>query len=387
MKKRLNPLFYTALVCTSSMSIHVAAAQPTDTLPASTPTVANPTQIVASPTPVKSTENQRVLPIIDQVPGLIDATPTVFPPESNQASVPKEEDSKDRTWTDRQQHKLHDWIDLTAARMDSWFGPTDYDQPADASLRIFIDSTYNRYDKAEYQPRIKGKIVLPTLKRKFSLVFGDDSLDNELDSSANIENENPLNRVDKSYDPQRAREDNSSIALRWSALSKSLPFDFDADLGIRSRDDVYARLKLKRDWPFANDFNLHAEQVYRYGLKSENYLRTNVELSHARPNNALISNQFSLTYADKQDDDLLWDNYIFRQHQFFQHHRFNYGLMTAGFYDQQDLRLNSWGPYTSWRQPLWREWFFVQGDLNYLNQHREHRSHTLGAMIRLEALF
>ena len=29
-----------------------------------------------------------------------------------------------------------------------------------------------------------------------------------------------------------------------------------------------------------------------------------------------FSNQLSLTYADEQEDDLTWDNYTFRQHQF-----------------------------------------------------------------------
>ena len=40
----------------------------------------------------------------------------------------------------------------------------------------------------------------------------------------------------------------------------------------------------------------------------------------------------------------------------------------------------------SWRQPFLREWFFVQGDLNYLNDDRLDRSHYLSAMVRLEAI-
>jgi hypothetical protein len=50
-------------------------------------------------------------------------------------------------------------------------------------------------------------------------------------------------------------------------------------------------------------------------------------------------------------------------------------------------RLNSWGPFMSWRQQLWREWFYVQGDLNYFNDHREDRSHYVSTFVRLEALF
>ncbi|EHU1259212.1 hypothetical protein A1E07_RS18505, partial [Acinetobacter baumannii] len=56
-------------------------------------------------------------------------------------------------------------------------------------------------------------------------------------------------------------------------------------------------------------------------------------------------------------------------------------------YNDNDLRLNSWGPFVSWRQPVLREWFFVQGDLNYFNDHREDRNHYVSTFLRLEALF
>ena len=58
-----------------------------------------------------------------------------------------------------------------------------------------------------------------------------------------------------------------------------------------------------------------------------------------------------------------------------------------GFLNNKDLRLNSWGPFISWRQPLWREWFYVQGNLNYMNDHRDDRSHFISTSIRFEALF
>ncbi len=219
------------------------------------------------------------------------------------------------------------------------------------------------------------------------MVFGDDSLDNELDSNVAITNENPATSGDKRLDTKRAREDNSSFALRWSEWSDRIPFETDLDLGLRSGDDIYLRVKASKDWTLENDYSFHAEQIYRYGIQSENYLRTNLELIHARPNQAFFSNQLSLTYADEQDDDLTWDNYTFRQHQFFQDNRFSYGIYTGGYLNDKDLRLNRWGPYVSWRQPFLREWFFVQTDLNYLNDHREDRDHYVGALVRLEALF
>ena len=325
--------------------------------------------------------------LLYQLPSWIDAVPTFLPQQSDELMVRPILETADRTWVDRKQFQIRSWADDTSHKIDNWFGETDPEKPASATLRVIVDNSWNKYDGYEIKPRIRGRIKLPTLERQLSLVFGDDSLDNELDNNVAITNENPGNSNDKTLDRQQTRENNSSFALRWSEFSKYLPFKTDLDLGLRSGDDIYLRLKASKDWKLENDFSFHAEQIYRYGIDSKNYLRTNLELTHARPNQAFLSNQLNLTYSDNQDDDLTWENSLFRQHQFFHENSFSYGLYTGGFLNNNDLRLNSWGPFVSWRQPLWREWFYVQGNLNYFNNHRDDRSHFIGASVRLEALF
>ena len=325
--------------------------------------------------------------LLYQLPSWIDAVPTFLPQQSDELMVRPILETADRTWVDRKQFQIRSWADDTSHKIDNWFGETDPEKPASATLRVIVDNSWNKYDGYEIKPRIRGRIKLPTLERQLSLVFGDDSLDNELDNNVAITNENPGNSNDKTLDRQQTRENNSSFALRWSEFSKYIPFKTDLDLGLRSGDDIYLRLKASKDWKLENDFSFHAEQIYRYGIDSKNYLRTNLELTHARPNQAFLSNQLNLTYSDNQDDDLTWDNSLFRQHQFFHENSFSYGLYTGGFLNNNDLRLNSWGPFVSWRQPLWREWFYVQGNLNYFNNHRDDRSHFIGASVRLEALF
>ncbi len=291
------------------------------------------------------------------------------------------------TQIDQKRHSIGQWIDQSAHKIDDWFGEPDPDQPASASLRIILDNDWNRYDQYEIRPRIRGKIRLPTLEKKFSVVFGDDSLDNELDQNIAIRNENPKLDNDQRYNSSRTRDDNSSIALRWSQLSERFGVDTDVDVGIRSGDDVYVRFEVAKDWQLNEKLSSRAEQIYRYGLDSENYFRTNLELSYLEHPSTFLSNQFSLIFADAQQEDLRWHNYSFRQHQMFTGNRFNYGLYTGGHYQQDDLRLNQWGPFVSWRQPFWREWFFVQTDLNYFNDDRLDRDHYLSALLRLEALF
>ncbi|OTG63951.1 hypothetical protein B9T25_13525 [Acinetobacter sp. ANC 4470] len=325
--------------------------------------------------------------LLYQLPSWIDAAPTFLPKQSNELMVRPILETADRTWVDRKQFQIRSWADNTSNKIDHWFGETDPKKPATATLRVMVDNSWNKHDGYEIKPRIRGRIKLPTLERQISLVFGDDSLDNELDNNVAITNENPNNSNNKTLDRQRTRENNSSFALRWSEFSKYVPFETDLDLGLRSGDDIYLRFKASKSWQLENNFSFHAEQIYRYGIDSKNYLRTNIELTHAHPNQAFLSNQLNLTYSDHQDDDLTWDNSLFRQHQFFHEHSFSYGIYMGGFLNNNNLRLNSWGPFVSWRQPLWREWFYVHGNLNYLNDHRDDRSHFINTSIRLEALF
>ena len=369
-----RPLFYSFMACSLGSASMVYAASNTEPQ--------NPPQPQPAQTEAATSEN-----FLDYIPKWVDATPTVFPEQSNQPIVPPTEETEDRTWIDRKQRTIREWTDRTPVKIDDWFGEIDPEKPASATIRFMLDNYWNEYDNYEVKPRIRGKIKLPTLEKRLSLVFGDDTLDDEFDNNiANINNQ-PNQDTSKRLDSKQARDNNGSIALRFSNFSKRLPFETDADIGIRSGDDVYLRLRAEKNWTLGNDFHFNAEQIYRYGSDSENYLRTNLELVHARPNQPFLSNQFSLIYADEQDDDLTWENRTFRQHQFFAHNNFNYGIYTGGYYNDNNLRLNSWGPFVSWRQPLWREWFYVQGGLNYFNDHREDRSHYVSTFIRFETLF
>jgi len=92
---------------------------------------------------------------------------------------------------------IRNWADKTAHKLDNWFGEPSPEQPASATLRVLIDSSWDKHNEYEVKPRIRGKIKLPTLENKLSVVFGDDSLDNELQNNVAITNENPANAADK----------------------------------------------------------------------------------------------------------------------------------------------------------------------------------------------
>ncbi len=78
------------------------------------------------------------------------------------------------TWFDQRQKNIRNWADKTAHKLDNWFGEPSPEQPASATLRVLVDSSWDKHNEYEVKPRIRGKIKLPTLEIKLSVVFGDD---------------------------------------------------------------------------------------------------------------------------------------------------------------------------------------------------------------------
>lgn len=342
----------------------------------------------ANPPTEEEQDGSTMSSVLNALPNAIEAMPTILPEESNHKIVPPQEETRDDSMVDRKHNKFRNSLHKRAVQINRWFGEDDPNRPATASIRVMMDTYWNTYDDFEVKPRVRGRIKLPALERKLSLVFGDDTLDDELKNNVAITNANPSGDTTKTFDRDRAKKDNNSVALRWSDWFKTRLFETDFDVGLRSGDDIFGRLKISREWALKNNFYTRAEQVYRYGSKSENYLRTNLEIRQQRPNKPFLSDQFNITYADNNKyAGTSWENRLFRQHSFFHDNTFSYGLYTGGHTKNNASTVNNYGPFVSWRQPVLRDWFFVQSDLNYFNDEDLNRDHNVSVFLRLEALF
>lgn len=370
-------------------SIPMAVAAPVTTAEAKALTEAPGSSDLGSDLSSATEANAESESILSVIPNTIDALPTLLPAESSQKIVAPQAETKDDSWADKRHNRLRQSLQRQAHKIDDWFGQPDPKDPARASLRVLMDTTWNEYDDFKVKPRIRGKIKLPTLEKRFSLVFGDDSLDNEIRDNVAITNSNPVGNPNKTLDEDSTKRENNSVALRWSDWLKNDLFDTDFDVGLRDGgEDVYGRLEISRDWELKDNFSSRVEQIYRYGSSSQNYARTNFELRHQRAGEPIIANQAAVTYADENKEfGVSWENRLFRQHSLFHDNTFSYGLFTSGYAKDKDARLNSYGPFVSWRQPFLRDWFFVQTDLNYYNNKDLDRDHFLSTFVRLEAIF
>ena len=311
-----------------------------------------------------------------------------FIPVSALAEEQTDLEPQEPTWADEQHQEvkntLHNWANV----IDSWIGETDPKNPASAGLRVMLDSEWNRYDDFSIKPRVRGKIRLPALKKHLSLVFGDEDLDNEERDKNRIGRnyDKPL-KDNKKYDRQQSRNDNASIGLRWSNSIKQLGIDTDLDVGVRSGADVFVRFKAGKEWRLTDNITTRLEQIYRYGSNSKHYLRTNFENKYQESESVFFANHLHLQYTHDVDEETGWGNSLYRQHDFKNFKRLNYGIYVGGPLENKKFDVNQYGPFITWRQPILRKWLFIQPELNYYNNREENRKHSLGAFLRLEAIF
>lgn len=292
------------------------------------------------------------------------------------------------TWLDDTRDDAKNWLNHTAQHVDGWFGVSDLDEPAHASIRLMLDTHYNEYDGTTVKPRIRGRIKLPTLENRLSVMIGDDKLD--LEHGGGIHNDgraitygnNALNR-------RQNREDNTSLALRWSKFQNDIGVDTDADIGLRS-DDLYLKLHAQKKWNLDHRIHARFEQMYRYGTKSEHYALSTLEFSQPQSKHRTLINRTHLSYTHKDTEESAWGNSLYQQHHLDGKHgtrTFGYGIYTGGDVVDKRFELDVYGPYASYRQPIWRKWLFMQTDVSYYNNKDRDRDHHLGIFNRLEMVF
>lgn len=294
------------------------------------------------------------------------------------------------TWVDKQHNQASEKVDKLANKINNWFGEPNPNQPASATLRVMLDNTWNTHDGFKVKPRVRGRLKLPVLEEKMSVVFGDDSLDNEyLDGTHNDEMAQPDSSPNKKrFDGKRSREENASLALRWSDLNQNWGLDTDADIGVRSGDDVYGRVKVRKNFQHRPDLNTQVEQLYRYGIDSKHFARSSAEVKKQQNAQTHIANYAHIDYVDnKNEKGWSWGNVAYRQHDLGGNRRLSYGLQASGAVSGSKNKLNSYGAFVGWRQPIFRPWLFAQTELTYANDRDANRSHYPRGFVRFEAIF
>lgn len=302
--------------------------------------------------------------------------------------LPSKYNTNQETWMDKRHSDTKSYLDKTAHKMNKWFGATNPSDPARASLRVMMNIHWSD-EGTTVKPRLRGKLKLPALEDRFSFMFGDEYLDVEREVGISYD-EHVIKRTDRHHDKRKAREQNSFFGLRWSKFQEGLGVETDIDLGTRS-DDVFLKIRAEKKWRLPKNVGMRFEQVYRFGSKSKHQTLSTLELSQPQSDTRTLTNRTQLKHTHQGIKESNWGNYLYQQHDWqgkYGRREFRYGIYTGGGnIKNKKAHLNVYGPYVSYRQPIWREWLFLQGDVSYYNNKVTDRKHQVGALGRVEVVF
>ncbi|USA52946.1 selenocysteine synthase [Acinetobacter sp. C32I] len=219
------------------------------------------------------------------------------------------------------------------------------------------------------------------LSQELMTVFGEDSLWQRAQQPPLIKK---LGKTSKHLSHQTISTPNP-VSASWSTISSWLPFNNDLDLGSNSNTDIYVQFLAKKQWNLHSGLNLDTAQIFRYGSSSKNYAETHLNLTQMFQQQALFSTQFNLSKT--QDEDYTWRNRTFQKLHLLSKDNLSYGIVSEGDYENKELRVNQWGPYFSWKRPIWRNWLYMQNDLNYLNVPADKQDKYFSYQMSFEAHF
>lgn len=117
----------------------------------------------------------------------------------------------------------------------------------------------------------------------------------------------------------------------------------------------------------------------------KNYTETHLNLTRQFQQQNQLSTQFN--FSKTQDTEYIWSNRTFQKLNLLSQNNLSYGIFSTGDYENKALRLNEWGPYFSWKRPIWRNWIYMQNDINYVNMPATEQGYYFNYQMKFEAHF
>lgn len=304
-------------------------------------------------------------------------------------------------WVDDTQHYISEKLDQNARHLDARFISEGDDsscqnikQTGTANLRLLVDSHWNKYAGFNTNVRLRGRLHLPHLNCHVNIVFGDDSLDDEDPNHPTASNsgkqphnnQNQSQRFDENLKhlKQQALDDNAALALRASLAKQGYETDFD--LGVRSGTDIYTRAGLKKNWQLTPITDMLFTQTLRYGSESKFYSQSRVDIAFTGVTIQPVHLATHLDYSEPESQlGMQWGQDVYQSQLFSNNQELTYGININGH--SKNHNIDNYGAWFSYRQPVWREWFFVQFDGSYVKSESQQQDWHPVALLRLETHF
>ncbi len=270
-------------------------------------------------------------------------------------------------WADYPHCLVDSRTQSTVRWLDDWFGDPAESEIAQAYVRAISDFRVTDTGDLTAGLRLRAKLSLPKLNRRLSLIFEDERAESE--SVRQLTNEN-----------------DSALSLRY--LLKSLErFRLDADIGVRSGPDVFARLRYRQSWAITSEDQIRVSQTLRYGAKERVRAINELDYSHAFSDRGVGLVYHNVDYQQEDfNNGLLWGRGLLYAHTLDSNGAWSVGVGQEGISKprwQEESRF----VWTRYRQRFMRNWLFYELEPRLTQQRVRNWKNEASLILRLEVQF
>jgi hypothetical protein len=250
------------------------------------------------------------------------------------------------SWLDQRYNQISDQTDKLATWVDGFFTQTrSVEDTAATLIRIRPQYEWSDQDGSDWKLRATGRLILPALSKRLSLVFigGNDDFENEF------------------YDPGLAEDGSSTVGLEYRVRDEERS-TLDLTAGLKSGPKGKLGTRYRFQVPFmSNNRFRFSEELYWIGGDGFGTL-TRVDLDHRLNSDTLIRLANKARYSE-ESNGVEWSSrlaWIRRLNEKSALQAFTY---ITGETDPRYLKTRGVG--MGYRRKLWRRWLFWELEPNY----------------------
>ena len=295
----------------------------------------------------------------------------ILVPAAVQSEDIYESDEREDGWLDQSHSYLTKKADSLAVWADAFFGePRDDLESPSSRLRLRFEPGWDELDHWQFDARVRGKLYLPALNKRLSLVFeGADDAQGEGFESAAL-----------------ATDDGDSVSLQYN-VSDDARSRLDFNLGVKSGPKLKTGVRYRYRRPIADNTLLRfTEELFWVGGDGFGTL-SRLDFDHRLGEGQLVRWSNRALYSE-DSDGLEWGIRLSLRQRLNQRTAMRYFVATRGETEPKHLN-RGYGLGVAWRRQMFREWLFVEVEPSYFWERKRidvEREGVFALLLRLEVV-
>ncbi len=255
-------------------------------------------------------------------------------------------EAEDDHWIDTSREYLDGSADSLARWIDRFFGVQKEDiESAYSSLRLTFVNDWEEGEGNSEKIRLRGKVHLPRINERLSLIFSDDDSDEET-------LQDDLGELSK-------EKEETKLSLQYKALAdENSRVDFR--LGLRSSLKARAYVRYRYDFPVAKE-SAYSHRITEklYFIDGEGFgLESRYELDKTLDTNRLLRWSNRLEFAE-ETNGVAWSTGLSLNQRLNQHSALSWFVKTHGE-TRPDYLTTNYGLGVRYRRNFLRPWLFYE---------------------------